>query len=96
MEGTRNTIVPVLFVSVMYSNSSRQTTNRIDNGERKVLWIYHKPSVLNSIFNKDGYRKEIWKGTKNTTVLVLFVSVMDSNFSGRTTNRIHNRERKVL
>ena len=80
-KGTRNTMVPVLFVSIVYSNFSLRTADLIRNRERKVLCIYRQPSVLNSICNKGGYTKEIRKGTTNTTVLVLFVSVVYLNFS---------------
>ena len=82
---TRNTTIPVLFVSVMYSNYSARTTNFIGYREKKVICIYRISSVLNSICNKGGYTKEIQKGTRNTTVPVLFVSVVYSKFSERTT-----------
>ena len=95
-KGTRNTTVPVLFVSVMYSNFSAQTTHWIHNRKRKVLCIYCQPSVLNLICNKGGYTKEIQKGTRNTRVPVLFVSVVYSNFSARTMHWIHNRKRQLL
>ena len=68
----------------------RADTNWIDNRERKLLCIYCQSLVLNSIC---GYKKEIWKCTRNTTVPVLFVSVVYSNFSAWTTHWIHNRKR---
>ena len=34
--------------------------------------------------DKGGYKKEIRKGTRNTTVPVLFVSIVYSNFRART------------
>ena len=96
---TRNTTIPVLFVSVVYSNFSGRTTDfirLIRNRERKVLCINRQSSVLNSICNKGGYTNNIRKGTRNTTVPVLFLSVAYTNFSGGTTDLIRNRERKVL
>ena len=72
----------------MYSNFSARTSDfirLIRNRERKLLCINRQISVLNSIFNEDGYTNEIQKGTRNTTVPILFVSVVYSNFSERTT-----------
>ena len=72
----------------MYSNFSARTSDfirLIRNRERKVTWIYGQLSVLNSMRNEGGYTNEIQKRTRNTTVLVLFVSVVYSNFSERTT-----------
>ena len=60
-------MVPVLFVSVVYSNFSQQTTHWIHNRKIKLLWIYCQPSVLNSICNKGGYTNEIRKRTTNTS-----------------------------
>ena len=54
------------------------------NRERKILWIYRQPSVLNSICNKGGYRKKILKGKSNTTIPVSIVSVVSSKNSGQT------------
>ena len=89
---TRNTTVPVLFVSVVYSNFSAQTSNWIHNNrKRKVLCIYRQPSSLNTICNKGGYTKEIRKGTTNTMVPVLFVSVVYLNFSTQTTDSNEKR-----
>ena len=88
LKGKRNTTVPVLFVSVVYSNFSARTTDFIQlirNRERKLLCINRQLSVLNSIFNKGGYTNEIQKRTRNTTVPVLLISVVYSNFSERTT-----------
>ena len=68
----------------MYSNFSSRTIDLISNRERKVLCIYRQQSVLNLIYNKGGYRKEIWKRSTNTSVPVYVVSVVFSNFSGRT------------
>ena len=68
--GTRNTTIPVLFVSVVYSNFSVRTTvfiRLICNRQRKVLFINRQSSVLNSICNKGGYTNEIRKRTRNTS-----------------------------
>ena len=73
-KGTRNTTVPILFVSVVYSNFSARTTHWIHNRKRQLLCISRQPSVLNSICNKGGYTKEIRKGKRNTTVPVYIVS----------------------
>ena len=35
------------------------------------------------IYNKGGYRKDIWKGTRNTTVPIHIVSVMSFKNSGQ-------------
>ena len=67
---TRNTTVPVLFVSVVYSNFSARTTDFIRNRERKVICIYCQSSVLNSICNKGGYIKKIQKATAIKTITV--------------------------
>ena len=72
----------------MYSNFSARTSDfirLIRNRERKLLCINRQISVLNSIFNKGGYTNEIQNVTRNATVPVIFVSVVYSNFSERTT-----------
>ena len=70
----------------MYSNFSAHTTDLFRNRERKVICIYCQLSVLNSVSNEGGCTNEIQKRTRNTKVLVLFVSVVYSNFSYRMTN----------
>ena len=63
--------------------------------ERKVLCIYRQPSSLNTICNKCGYTNQTRKHTRNITVPVVFVSVVYSNYRGRTTHLFRNKERKA-
>ena len=68
-------MVPVSIFSVVFLKNS---------GQKKFGHIFRKKniigrsltSVLNSIFNIGGYRKEIQNRTRNKTVPVTIVSVM--------------------
>ena len=64
---TRNKMVPVSIVSLLFLKNSGQKTVGI-RMEEKTLSGYHTPSLLNSICNNGVYRKVNQKHTRNKTV----------------------------